>query len=77
MSITGRPLALFCSWRGHRRAAEKSWDGEFYHSRCARCGAAILRLSGERHWRLPDVDELRYFEKKRQAAATLAAPAQK
>ena len=63
MRIADRAAFAICNWRGHRRAADKRWDGEYYHSRCVRCGAAILRHSGDRRWRLPDAEELRYFDK--------------
>ena len=55
-------MNLVCSVMGHKRASQKSWDGEFYHSKCVRCGAGLVRLSGDREWRKPDDVEKRYFD---------------
>lgn len=60
-------MNVVCSMLGHKRTATKSWDGEFYHSSCSRCDAALVRLSGDKTWREPDETERRYFEKMKDA----------
>ena len=65
-------MNIFCTTLGHKRASAKSWDGEFYHSSCARCGAVLVRLTGDRDWREPLPTEVRYFDMMKEQAAVPA-----
>jgi hypothetical protein len=45
-------MTIICTLFGHRVIAEPVWNSGFYFARCARCGADIVKIPGER-WHRP------------------------